>query len=108
MPENPGPKIPLLDPETDTCLFRSLRYDLETGMLRDHDADLYAKECDDGTVIFWFRHWTWNRNETAICQITSRDEAARFIREQFTKPGLFTGWNHVGLARFLPEVYGKG
>jgi len=75
-------------------------------MLRDHDADLYAKECTDGTVIFWFRHRAWNRNESAICQITSRDEAARFIWEQFTKPGLFSGRNHKGLSRVLPEVYG--
>jgi phenolic acid decarboxylase len=67
----------------------------------------YTTEIEVRGVIFWFRHWTWNHNETTICQITSRDEAVRFIREQFMKPCLFSGWNHVGLARFLPEVYGE-
>jgi len=66
------------------------------------------KNAKTGTLIFWFQHGAWNHNRTNICQITSGEVAARFIREPFTKPVLFSGWNHKGLFRFLPEVYGKG
>nr|WP_321353157.1 hypothetical protein [uncultured Methanoregula sp.] len=55
----------------------------------------FATRDTDGTIIFYFRHWIWSSPNPDICQITSRDEAARFIREQYRR------------ARFLPEMYRK-
>jgi hypothetical protein len=69
--------------------------------------DLFATRDPDESAIFYFRHWSRDQNATNICQITSREEAVLFIREQFTKPGLFSGWNHKELPGFLPEVCGK-
>jgi len=85
-------------------LFRSLRHNPEDGTAREHGMDLFATLDPDGSAIFYFRHWSRDRNATNICQITSREEAILFIRDQFTKPGLFSGWNHKGLSEFLPEV----
>jgi len=107
MPNNPNPKIPTLDPPTDTCLFRSLRYNLDDGSRRERGTDLFATREVNGTIIFYFRHWIWSSTSPGICQITSREEAVRFIREQFTQPGLFSGWNHRGLKEYLPEVCGR-
>jgi hypothetical protein len=112
-------RVPLLDPTTDTCLFRSLRHCLSTGRHHERGTDLFAyagqgSDPADGQdpgpadpPVFYFRHWLWCDNGPGICEITSREEAALFIREQFTKPGLFSGWNHKGLYELLPEVYGK-
>jgi len=109
MPTNPGKKYPLLDPETDCCLYRSLRYDLETGTLNEQVTDLYALRSGENPPVYYFRHQRWcDAKRPGICQITSRDEAARFLREQLTKPGLFSSWNHKEIHAFLPEVYGKG
>lgn len=107
MPEEPNPRIPTLDPETDIILYRSLRYNLDDGTRRERGRDLFAAKDADMMIIFYFRHWCWSDTRPGICQLTSRNEAARFIREQFTQPGLFSGWNHKGLHEHLPEVYGK-
>jgi hypothetical protein len=107
MPETPRKKYPTLDPATDCCLYRSLRHNPGDGTRRERGRDLMARSGEAETIIFYFRHWTWNPADTNICQITSRDEAVRFIREQFTQPGLFSGWNHKGIHEFLPEVYRK-
>ncbi|MFA4859726.1 hypothetical protein [Methanoregula sp.] len=93
--------------ESSIILYRSLRYDLRTGERNKHGTDLCATREEDGSIIHWFRHWTANPNETPVRVITSRKEAAGFIREQFSQPGLFSGWNHKGLHEFLPEVYRK-
>jgi hypothetical protein len=100
-------KYPRPDPGTDTCLFRSLRHCLSTGRHHERGTDLFAKTDPESPPVFYFRHWLWCDNGPGICEITSRKEAALFIREQFTKPGLFSGWNHKGLYELLPEVYGK-
>ena len=98
---------PRLDPDTDTILFRSLRYNLNDGTRQEQGVDLFAVHEADGIPVLYFRHWSWCETGPGICQITSRDEAVHFIRKQFTKPGLFSGWNHRGLHEFLPEVYRK-
>ncbi|MFA4860665.1 hypothetical protein [Methanoregula sp.] len=98
---------PSPDPATDTILYRSLRHNLSDGKRQEYGVDLFAVHEADGIPVLYFRHWRWSDTGPGICQITSREDAALFIREQFTKPGLFSGWNHRGLHEFLPEVYGK-
>ncbi|MFA4859732.1 hypothetical protein [Methanoregula sp.] len=98
---------PALDVESAVILYRSLRYNLHNGERNDRGMDLCATRDEKGASIFWFRHWTAKQDETPIRKITSRKEAAGFIRDQFSQPGLFSGWNHKDLHEFLPEVYGK-
>ena len=96
---------PAPDPASSVILFRSLRYSLRDGTLIEHGTDLLATR---DPACFWFRHWTWDGGKWIDrCEFATRDEAVGFIREQFTKPGLFSGWNHRGIREFLPEVYGK-
>nr|WP_320160705.1 hypothetical protein [uncultured Methanoregula sp.] len=105
MPKESNPKIPTLDLATDIILYRSLRHNLDDGSRRERGTDLFVANDADGTTTFYFRYWTWNSTSPGICQITSREEAARFVRDRFTKPGLFSGWNHREIKGFLPEVY---
>jgi hypothetical protein len=69
-------------------------------MLRDRDDDLYAKECRDGIIIFWFRHWTWGRDRYLPDHVTGR--GGPVYPGAVQSPVFFSGWNHVGLARLLP------
>jgi hypothetical protein len=107
MKNPPTAKIPPLDPATDMILFRSLRYSLTTGLHHERGTDLYAKTDPGSPPVFYFRHWLWCDTGYGICEIIAKEEAARFIREQFSLPGFFTGWNHKGIYEILPEVYGK-
>ncbi|WP_321507671.1 hypothetical protein [uncultured Methanoregula sp.] len=95
---------PSLDPDTDTCLFRSLRFNLDDGLRNERGVDLYAAKDADKT-IFYLRHWNWCDTGSGICQITSKEEAARFIRvQQFTKPGRFI---RVEPSRAVPVFAGS-
>ncbi|WP_321507600.1 hypothetical protein [uncultured Methanoregula sp.] len=47
--------------------------------------DLFATTDADGTTIFYLRHRAWCSTGPGICQITSKEEAARFIRVQFSQ-----------------------
>jgi len=96
---------PAPDPANSIILFRSLRYSIRDGSLIENGTDLLATR---DPACFWFRHWTWDGGRWIDrCEFGTRDEAVVFIREQFTKPSLFSGWNHRGIREFLPEVYGK-
>jgi len=96
---------PAPDPANCAILYRSLRYSLRDGALIENGTDLLATR---DPACFWLRHWTWDGGKwTDRCEFGTRNEAVGFIREQFTKPGLFSSWNHRGIREFLPEVYGK-
>jgi len=98
-------QTPAPDPASCAILFRSLRYSLQDGSLIEHGTDLLATR---DPACFWFRHWTWDGGTwNDCCEFATRDMAVLFIRDQFTKQGLFSGWNHRGLHEYLPEVYGK-
>ena len=98
-----GPPAP--DPASCAILFRSLRYSLRDSSLIENGTDLLATR---DPACFWFRHRAWDGGKWIDrCEFAPRNEAVVFIREQFTKPGLFSGWNPRGLREFLPEVYGK-
>ncbi|MFA4877029.1 MAG: hypothetical protein WC586_06415 [Methanoregula sp.] len=107
MQKIPGEKIPTLDPATDTLLFRSLRYNTDNGLKKERGVDLFVTSDAMNNAIFWFHHWTWCDTGPGICQLTSRDEAARFLREQFMTPGFFAGWNYLEIEKFFPEFYRK-
>ncbi|WP_321508175.1 hypothetical protein [uncultured Methanoregula sp.] len=100
-------KIPMFDPVNDTVLYRCLRYNLNNGSRRKRGTDLFARKDADNTIVYYFRHWDNSSTGPATCQVTSKEEAVRFSREQFTRPGFCTGGNHRGLSEFLPEVYSK-
>jgi len=107
MHNNPSKKIPTLDPGTDIILYRSLRHNLDDGSQKDRGTDLFVANDADGTITFYFRYWIRESISPGICQITSREVAARFVQDHFTKSGLFSGWNHREIKGFLPEVYRK-
>nr|WP_320160762.1 hypothetical protein [uncultured Methanoregula sp.] len=107
MHKTPNRKIPTLDPETDIILYRSLRHNPGDGSRKERGTDLFVANDADGTITFYFRYGVRDSTSSGMCQIISREDAARFIREHFTKPGLFSGWNHREIKGFLPEVYRK-
>jgi len=97
-------QTPAPDPASCAILFRSLRYSIRDGSLIEHGTDLLATR---DPACYWFRHWTWDGGTwNDRCEFATRNEAVAFIRVQFTKPGIFSGWNHRGLHEYLPEVYG--
>ncbi|MFA4876439.1 MAG: hypothetical protein WC586_03425 [Methanoregula sp.] len=103
----PDEKIPTPDPATDTLLFRSLRHNPDTGLQQERGTDLFAKYGTGKGKVFYFRHWTGGDTGPGTCQVTSREEAVRFLREQYTEPGFFSGWTHKAVKEFLPELCRK-
>jgi len=95
---------PAPDPATGIQLYHSQRYSLKTHAPVRSGTDLMAVKCPDGTIGFWFRHWTWNGVETNTCQSTTREEAVRFIRNHITRSEPIEGWNDVRLREYIPEI----
>jgi len=90
-----------LNPRSDVPLYQSPRSSPETGLPVSRGTDLFVHRAPGGTLYFYLHHWSLSLNETNICQVTSADAAADFLREH---TGLGEGQPMTGPGRTrVPE-----
>jgi hypothetical protein len=94
------------EPPYPVILWRPLRYSPENGEPFPNGTDILALRNPDGTCRFWFREWTWNGTWQNRSRPVSREEAARFIRQELEKPKMPLVWNHRAVRVLLPELWG--
>lgn len=75
-------RYPSLDPVKDTPLYKSPRYLKDCEILVERGTDLFVHTADDGSLYYYFYHWSLYPNESNICQLIGENALWDFISKR--------------------------